>query len=145
MWPLPLNWIEIILECYVNCLLSNAGQIQTMKKKIAICTLSELQRKTCLGWYGIVGDIEQQCFLIYKDNEVYSYRNQCPHTGVNLEWIENQFLDGSNKFIQCATHGALFKISNGLCIHGPCLGEHLKPVENMQINNTIYLLFSENG
>jgi nitrite reductase/ring-hydroxylating ferredoxin subunit len=48
-----------------------------------------------------------------------------------LEWQPNQFLDYEKQFIQCATHGALFGIDDGICIAGPCPGEQLEalPVE----------------
>ena len=114
-------------------------------KKIAICTLQELQIAKSLGWCGLVNDNERQYFLVYQNDVVYSYQNQCPHTGVNLEWVENQFLDNDHEFIQCATHGALFRIENGLCVYGPCAGENLKPIKNMTVNDTIYLVFPENG
>tara|TARA_R110000782_G_scaffold41101_3_gene94533 strand:- start:1312 stop:1554 length:243 start_codon:yes stop_codon:yes gene_type:complete len=78
--------------------------------------------------------------IIYHQNKILSYLNRCPHTGVNLEWVPNQFLDHNNEFIQCATHGALFKIETGLCIHGPCVGDKLEAIENAIIENKIYLI-----
>jgi nitrite reductase/ring-hydroxylating ferredoxin subunit len=34
-----------------------------------------------------------------------------------------------NMFIQCSTHDALFEIDTGVCIAGPCVGDHLQAVE----------------
>ncbi|MDT8283515.1 MAG: Rieske 2Fe-2S domain-containing protein, partial [Gammaproteobacteria bacterium] len=62
-------------------------------------------------------------FVVHKNGEFFAYHNQCPHTGVNLEWQEDQFLDLDKELIQCATHGALFNINDGRCIAGPCVGE----------------------
>jgi len=31
--------------------------------------------------------------------------------------------------IQCATHGALFRIRDGYCVAGPCAGQGLIPLE----------------
>lgn len=58
-------------------------------------------------------------------DSVNCYRNRCPHTGVNLDWIADRFLDSSGEYIQCATHGALFRITDGYCVFGPCVGQGL--------------------
>ena len=68
-------------------------------------------------------------FVVHKDGTFHAYINRCPHTGVNLDWQENQFLDLDATYIQCATHDALFEIPSGVCIAGPCVGESLSPIE----------------
>ncbi len=78
-------------------------------------------------------------FLVRKRQEVYGYINSCPHTGVNLEWQADDFLDISNQFIQCSVHGAQFRIEDGLCLRGPCLGASLKTVELHIENGKVYL------
>lgn len=70
----------------------------------------------------------QSIFLVKKNGEFFAYFNHCPHTGANLEWQEDQFLDIDKELIQCATHDALFLIESGKCIAGPCNGERLRPV-----------------
>lgn len=67
-------------------------------------------------------------FAVRKRGEIYVYWNRCPHIGTPLEWEKDKFLDAENALIQCATHGALFQINDGLCLVGPCRGKHLKPV-----------------
>lgn len=67
-------------------------------------------------------------FLINWEGQIHAYRNQCPHTGVNLDWAPNQFLDINERFIQCSLHGALFEPRSGFCIHGPCLGQSLTSI-----------------
>lgn len=68
-----------------------------------------------------------------------AYLNRCPHTGVNLEWQPNQFLDIDGNFIQCATHGAKFQISDGFCVFGPCAGESLKAFDITRKNDWLEL------
>ncbi|HHJ35749.1 MAG TPA: Rieske (2Fe-2S) protein [Gammaproteobacteria bacterium] len=68
----------------------------------------------------------QSIFVVHKDAEFFAYYNQCPHTGANLEWQEDQFLDLDKALIQCATHDALFMIDSGECIAGPCAGDSLQ-------------------
>jgi nitrite reductase/ring-hydroxylating ferredoxin subunit len=60
--------------------------------------------------------------------EVFAYFNVCPHTGVNLDWVPDRFLDVTSRFLQCATHGALFRLQDGFCIDGPCAGRSLRAV-----------------
>ena len=69
-------------------------------------------------------------FAVRKDGNIYTYRNRCPHLGIELEWQEHDFLDNDKALIQCSTHGALFLIETGECVAGPCLGEKLIKVDN---------------
>ena len=75
------------------------------------------------------GEHSLALFLVRRGDDIYCYRNRCPHTGVNLDWVPDQFLDLEGEHIQCATHGALFRIADGFCVAGPCAGESLAAVE----------------
>ena len=67
-------------------------------------------------------------FAVKKYDQIYLYWNRCPHLRTPLEWEEDRFLDADGALIQCATHGALFRISDGRCLAGPCKGKSLNPV-----------------
>jgi nitrite reductase/ring-hydroxylating ferredoxin subunit len=67
-------------------------------------------------------------FVVKRDGQIFVYRNSCPHLGVELNWLEDQFLDADNTLVQCATHGALFIIDSGECVAGPCRGKHLTAI-----------------
>jgi nitrite reductase/ring-hydroxylating ferredoxin subunit len=71
---------------------------------------------------------EATVFAVHYHDAFYIYRNICPHLGLPLEWMPHQFLDRDAEYIQCATHGALFRIEDGQCIAGPCPGATLAPV-----------------
>lgn len=64
-------------------------------------------------------------FAVRQGERVFVYENRCPHRGIPLEWVADQFLDSSGRLIQCATHGALFLPESGECIAGPCTGAYL--------------------
>ncbi len=90
-----------------------------------LCRLDEIEEGHARGF-----SLDQLAIIaIKKQGKVYLYHNSCPHRGINLEWQPDQFLDADRELIQCATHGALFLIENGQCVQGPCLGDHLKPIE----------------
>ena len=67
-------------------------------------------------------------FITQRDGAFFAYQNICPHLKVELEFLENQFLDQDGEYIQCSTHGALFEVESGECISGPCIGDKLEKV-----------------
>lgn len=92
-----------------------------------ICKLADLKEKDAKGYSVVLDDGgEIPLVVVRRGNEVFVYRNRCPHTGVNLEWQPDQFFDLSEAFLQCATHGALFRPEDGYCLRGPCAGDSLK-------------------
>jgi nitrite reductase/ring-hydroxylating ferredoxin subunit len=78
-------------------------------------------------------------FVININNNYFAYVNRCPHTGVNLNWQPNQFFDIENHFIQCATHGALFRFDDGYCVRGPCAGGKLQSLALKIQDGDIYV------
>jgi nitrite reductase/ring-hydroxylating ferredoxin subunit len=82
----------------------------------------------------------EKLFAVRKDGQVHVYRNRCPHKGISLEWLPDQFLDASASLIQCATHGALFLIDSGECVAGPCAGQSLEALTCMENSEGIWLV-----
>ena len=102
----------------------------------ALCSIHDLEEGQSLGF-----DLpDNPVFAIRKDGEIYVYQNKCPHLGINLEFMENDFLDMDGALIQCSTHGALFEIESGHCLVGPCQGDHLTAVPFRIENDTIILI-----
>lgn len=67
-------------------------------------------------------------FAVRRGDTVVVYLNACPHLGVGLDIAPDRFLDARREHIQCSTHGAIFRIEDGLCLKGPCVGQSLTPV-----------------
>jgi nitrite reductase/ring-hydroxylating ferredoxin subunit len=67
-------------------------------------------------------------FAVRRGEWVHAYVNRCPHRGTPLDWRPDDFLDSEGRHIVCATHGAVFRIEDGVCIAGPCPGEQLTPL-----------------
>jgi len=72
------------------------------------------------------GGRELSGFLVCHAGEVRAFRNRCPHTGVELNWGGDRFLDVDDAYIQCSLHGALFRPADGRCVRGPCVGRALQ-------------------
>lgn len=54
-----------------------------------------------------------------------AYLNRCPHWSVDLDLGDGRFYAEDIDRIYCKNHGALFRVADGLCDHGPCLGKSL--------------------
>ncbi len=70
-----------------------------------------------------------ELLLVDREGRLYAYVNSCPHIGAPLDWVPEQFLDHSGEYIQCSNHMALFEITTGLCVSGPCRGEKLTALQ----------------
>jgi nitrite reductase/ring-hydroxylating ferredoxin subunit len=79
---------------------------------------------------------------VRRGDTVFAYENRCPHQGTPLDWMPDQFLDRTGRHLICATHGALFTLERGLCIAGPCLGDHLKRVPLETREGTLHALLA---
>ncbi|MFY9179767.1 MAG: Rieske (2Fe-2S) protein [Venatoribacter sp.] len=98
-----------------------------------LCHINDIEEGKSKG-FAVNGE---ELFVVRMRDNYYVYRNHCPHMGINLEWLPDQFLDNDGCLIQCSMHGALFLIDSGLCIAGPCQNDHLTRlpfhIENEQI------------
>jgi len=106
-------------------------------KTIHLCNVNEFADPDAKGFI-----IEPQLggikvIIVKYNGRYYAYKNSCPHTLGPLDWMPGNFLDQDKKFILCATHGAVFKIDDGLCIHGPCVGQYLQQIPFKVLDNTL--------
>jgi len=85
---------------------------------------------------------EADCFLVLHQGAIRAYRNRCPHTGAPLNWQPDVFLDYQGETIQCDLHGAQFRIEDGICLYGPCLGQALQPI-TVRVEDEVVWLTSE--
>jgi nitrite reductase/ring-hydroxylating ferredoxin subunit len=100
-----------------------------------LCRLSDLEEMQAIE----LTIEERQLFAIRQDNQLYAYWNSCPHMGIPLNWMPGKFLDLDSVFLQCSSHGALFQISDGECVGGPCVGDRLSPVNLKQDGDQYFI------
>jgi nitrite reductase/ring-hydroxylating ferredoxin subunit len=110
-----------------------------------LCRIEELLDPESRGFTLQLGDETFEILVVRKAEQVYGYRNHCPHTGINLEWQADQFLDLSQRYIQCATRGALFRIEDGFCLRGPCSGDALTPVAVEVLDGQVVCILDSNS
>lgn len=104
-----------------------------------LCALHSIEEFSSRGFELERGNQKISLFVVKKKQQVFVYKNSCPHIGIPLEWTEDQFLTSDKSLIICANHGALFAIETGECISGPCNGQHLAPIAHEIMNGDIHI------
>ncbi|WP_158047828.1 Rieske (2Fe-2S) protein [Skermanella pratensis] len=97
-----------------------------------LCRLEEIPDGTGRGFTLRSGDpagsAPLDILVVRQGDRAVGYVNSCPHARSPLDWTPDRFMSLDGRHIQCATHGALFEISTGLCVSGPCVGKFLARV-----------------
>lgn len=104
-----------------------------------ICKLNDIDDGYARGFDVMSKQQLMSIICVRQGQQVFAYKNSCPHTGVNLEWIADQFLDDTQQYLVCSTHGALFQVEDGLCVSGPCHGESLQKLSIEQQQEYIFI------
>lgn len=76
-------------------------------------------------------------FVVRYGGVAHAFLNRCAHRGVELDWEHGHFFDAQNKFVVCATHGALYDPASGACVAGPCRGGALVKVPITEIDGRV--------
>lgn len=108
-----------------------------MSDPVYLCRLDELEDPGSKGFENIDG--QKPFFVVRRGDEVFGYRNFCPHYGAPLDWKPDAFLSYDRDMILCSMHSALFNIDDGICVDGPCPGQGLEKIEIKIIENNIYV------
>ncbi|MFQ5958220.1 MAG: Rieske (2Fe-2S) protein [Alphaproteobacteria bacterium] len=108
-------------------------------RRKVLCRLDDIPMPGAKGFTLGDGADALDIFVVRDASGVYAYVNDCPHTGGPLDWNPDVFLTLDKRHIQCATHGAVFGIADGRCIHGPCAGENLASVTVAVVDGAIVL------
>ncbi|HEX9875873.1 MAG TPA: Rieske 2Fe-2S domain-containing protein [Gammaproteobacteria bacterium] len=93
-----------------------------------LCALGDVPDGGCLELCWGEGSWPLALFLVRRKGELYGYVNRCPHAGHELNLRANEFLTKDRELILCRSHGAQFRIDDGVCVIGPCVGARLRPL-----------------
>lgn len=83
------------------------------------------------------GDLRFEMFVQRCGQDLFAYKNSCPHARMPLDIKPGQFLDYDKKYLFCVNHGARFRIEDGLCVSGPCKGQYLRAVDIQVVDNDV--------
>jgi nitrite reductase/ring-hydroxylating ferredoxin subunit len=67
--------------------------------------------------------------LLREGVKVIAYLNRCPHYSIPLNTVPGKFFILPERQIMCATHCAVFRITDGQCVDGPVRGDQLTAIE----------------
>jgi nitrite reductase/ring-hydroxylating ferredoxin subunit len=92
-----------------------------------LCRLDEIVSPGARGYTFREGDYIFAGFVVRLGAEVRGWIDRCPHAGMPLALMPDRFLTREGDLVLCASHGALFRPLDGVCIGGPCAGQRLTP------------------
>ncbi len=93
-----------------------------------LCRVEEIPDGEARGFDWPRGEVKVKILVARKGDRVFAYRNSCPHIGVPLEMDPDDFMSLDGLHLMCSTHGAQFRVEDGMCVMGPCKGQPLRPV-----------------
>ena len=93
-----------------------------------LCRLSDIADGGSAAFEPVIGGRPRRLMAIRQGERVLVYENACPHLELPLDIVPGRFLDAAGAHILCTNHGALFRIEDGVCVKGPCVGGALARV-----------------
>lgn len=67
-------------------------------------------------------------FAVRRSGRVHAYLNLCPHFSLPLNQRRDAFLTPDGDRLMCTQHLAVFRIEDGVCVEGACVGGRLEPI-----------------
>jgi len=77
-------------------------------------------------------------FVVRFRGVAYAYLNECMHEATELDWEHGDFFDEHKLYLICASHGAAYDPSTGICVAGPCKGARLARVDVSEHNGAVF-------
>lgn len=93
-----------------------------------LCRADEIAEGCAHGVVIGEGVDRRDVILVRRHGVLRAYANSCPHQGVPLETFPDKFLTADGSQFVCSAHGARFRVDDGVCVSGPCLGKGLTPL-----------------
>jgi len=105
-----------------------------------LCAANELAEKSKGIRFRIhFEDTYAPAFAIRYHGQVNAFLNRCAHQAIELDWNEGDFFDNSNRFLVCATHGALYDPVDGHCVGGRCQSRGLTMLNALEVEGEVYI------
>ena len=90
---------------------------------------------------GVDGEGRPIQAMVLRDaaGSLVAYRNLCRHLPVPLDGGTGELLTDDGAHLVCGTHGATYRVGDGVCIEGPCEGAALEPLRIRIDSGDIYV------
>jgi nitrite reductase/ring-hydroxylating ferredoxin subunit len=104
--------------------------------RVLLCAESDIPDRAARGF--LVG--RDEVLVTRRGDQLFAYENRCPHRGTTLDWAPDRFMTEDATHLQCATHGAEFRVDDGVCVLGPCLGQALTALHIERVDGQVWLV-----
>ena len=105
-----------------------SARMRNRYKRKLVARVGELSHGQSKKFTQRRGGRDFEAMLLNYGGNLYAYVNRCPHVGISLDWVDNQFFTVDSRYLMCANHGAVFEPPTGECVWGPCVGASLESV-----------------
>ncbi|MGL4574276.1 MAG: Rieske (2Fe-2S) protein [Burkholderiaceae bacterium] len=96
------------------------------EQKIFLCASDDLwERGRGVRFHVMTPGGAENAFAVRYEGTAYAYINRCMHLPQEMDWTSGEFFDDECEYIICASHGALYRPQDGVCVAGPCRGASL--------------------
>jgi len=99
--------------------------MDTVSPASLLCRLDEIPDGGATAVEDVAAAGGESVIVERRGSEVRAWLNVCPHAGRRLDYAPGRFLL-KDELLICAVHGASFNRNDGICVAGPCRGEHLR-------------------
>lgn len=111
-----------------------------MNQRVLLCASHEVREGLARGVLVSDGGTRHDVILLRREGALSAYENSCPHQGTPLETFPDRFLNEDGSLLVCSTHGARFRVADGVCVSGPCEAKVLKMLAVEEIEGSVFLL-----
>jgi len=94
----------------------------------ALCRADDISEGAARGFLIGEGGLRVDVVLVRRGGVLRGFVNSCPHQAMPLETFPDKFLNGDGSLLVCSTHGARFRVEDGYCVSGPCVGKALAAI-----------------
>jgi len=80
--------------------------------------------------------------LIVRDHAgtARAYLNRCRHLPIPMDCGSRDFYDDTKTRLICVTHGATYRLDDGVCDWGPCKGDALEALPLVEREGVLYVV-----
>jgi len=107
--------------------MTDAERLTHTRAGITLCRLDDIADPGARNIVIEIGGRRFFGFVVRRGGEVHGYVDRCPHQGLPLAQVLDDYLTPDGALIACSWHGALFRPDDGACVGGPCVGARLTP------------------
>lgn len=86
------------------------------------------------------GSPREALVLSDQDGQARAYLNRCKHLPVPIDAGGRRFLTPDGEHLLCGTHGAEYRLRDGVCVAGPCEGATLQALRVEQSQGLLWVV-----